>query len=808
MNFRDRLKDNRPIVLDGGMGSLIFQKAPDYKGCFELLNVERPEIISEIHDKYINAGAEIIETNSFGGNKIKLAEYGLSDRCIEINRKAVEVAKKVSSGKAFVAGSAGPTGKLVHPIGDAYYDEIYDAYKDQMIGFQQGGADLIVIETMSDVQEAKIALHAAKQNTSLPVIVSLTFEKNGKTISGTDLLTGFVILSQNGADVVGINCSLGPSMIYEFVKNYSSEIRSLGIPFSIWANAGIPYVENGKTFYPLSPEEFADQTLRFTGFGFKILGGCCGTNPDHIKCLKDKMENTVVPEKNAVKNNNYAASRYSIFNFSKSLEVVKIGERLNPSARKLFKEDLLTGKTDFLRAEAKLQQSEGADIIDINVGVPGIDETLAMKTAVSILSNIVQTPVMIDSDNYGVLETALKTYPGIPVVNSINGKEKNYSSIIPLLKKYGCFVVALCLDDDGIFSDSEKRIAAGEKLVKRLNSDGIINDRIIIDPLMLSESAEPGSAIETLKVIKHFHEIGIKTSLGMSNVSYGLPERKYINNAMLDLSFKAGLSCAILNTAVYRQIDSYLPEEKLAVDFLTGNDKNASNYIAHFKKNSQAAVQQTIKTDQVIDDIGNISKLVVDGNESGIEAAVKNALLSNPSDKVMNDGLINGLEIVGDLYNKGEYFLPQMIASANTMKKGFAVLKPLLSKEAAEKLGTVIISTVKGDIHDIGKNIVSMMLENHGFNVIDLGKDVDNNIIIENAVKENADIICLSSLLTTTMPEMETVAGIIKQKNLKMKLMVGGAVVSKEYAESIGAYYSRDAVEAAMVAKKIMQAQL
>jgi len=804
MNFRDRLKTPRPIIVDGAMGTLLFQKIPGYAGSFELLNVEQPKLLEEIHELYFEAGTDIVETNTFGGSSIKLEEFNLAQRCEEINEAGAALARRVADryGK-YVGGSVGPTGTLIEPMGETPPEVIYEAYAAQMRGLERGGADAIIIETMNDIQEAKLALLAAKDQTKLPVICSMTFEENGKTMTGTDMLTGFATLSALGADVVGANCSMGPDGMVTIWKESIDAIRELGINFSVWSNAGLPEMVDGEAVYSLTPDRFAELSLEFANLGVRVIGGCCGTTPEHIRALGNKLKEVNLPPAPAEKSYRFLTSRSKTTDMGGRSELIVLGERLNPSARKKFAADLKEEKQDFLREESRKQVKEGAHVLDINVGLPGIDEIGAMHRSIATLSNTVDVPLMIDSDNPQVLEKALMTFPGIPIVNSINGKQKSIDTVLPLIKRFGCYVVALCLDDSGIHQDAEKRIAAGDRLVGILEAEGIHHDRILVDPLMLAESAEPGAAMETLKVVKHFSNKGIKTSLGISNISFGLPQRKHINNMFLSMAVKEGLSAAIVNPTTLAFIDEPTDEEKLARDFLTGADHDAVNYIAHFK--DQAPVTAVEKTSGPVDIIDEIFTMVVEGNVDAIEAAIEAALPDKTPQEIMDNGLLKALEKVGELYSTGEYFLPQMIASANTMKKGFLRLKPLLAEGGGERLGTVVICTVKGDIHDIGKNIVAMMMENHGFEVHDLGKDVAAEEIIKTAKEVKGDIICLSSLLTTTMGEMKRVTEILESEKIDIPVMVGGAVVNQEYADSIRAHYSKDAVEAVNLAKTFMK---
>lgn len=809
MNFIKRLHDDaKPIILDGAMGTQLFKILPDYTGCSELLNLENPEAISTVYRSYIESGADVLETNTFGASPIKLKEYNLSHKCAEINRASVALAKNAAKGKkVFVAGSIGPLGKLLEPMGEISCREAYDSFRFQADALATGGADLIIIETMNDLLEAKIALLAARDAASIPVICSMTFQDNGKTVSGTDMITGLATLSECGADAVGMNCSQGPNGVYNLFRENITNLRKLGVPLTAWSNAGLPEMINGKIKYNLSPEEFADISAKITDLGIKLIGGCCGTTPDHIKSLRKKIDSKNYARAHYIKTYNFFTSRFTSLSIEDRKGLIVIGERLNPTARKKFAEELRSGQFAFLREESKKQEAEGAHIIDINVGVPEIDEVLAMQGSLNILSNTIKTPLMIDSDNPDVLETALLSNPGVGLINSINGKKNSIANILPLIKRFGYFITALCLDDTGIHCDSKKRIKIGENLIRLLNNENISTERIFIDPLMLAESAEPGSAMETLKVIEHFAKHGVKTSLGLSNISFGLPSRKYINIAYLKLAMDKGLSAAIINPIMMNELESNPDEQKLALDFLTGKDVDAVRYINHFKKETGSASPSTEVQAHLPekDDLKKIFNLVVDGNNDEITQSVKKALSNLQPESIMNDALLKALERVGDLYSKGEYFLPQMIASANSMKKGFAVLKPLLSKESGKKLGKIVICTVKGDVHDIGKNIVSMMLENHGFEVIDLGKDVASEVIIETVKKQKPEVLCLSSLLTTTMNEMKSISSIIKKENIAVKLLIGGAVVNENYAKSIGAHYGADAIQGVKIARDLVK---
>lgn len=804
MNFKERLFNNKtPITIDGGLGTLIFQKFPGYNGALELLNSECNDLMQDIHEEYLAAGAEIVETNTFGGNPIKLTAYGLESRCEELNELGAAAAKKAAEKfGGYVAGSVGPSGELVSPMGDYDPEKLYENFSSQMRGLERGGSDLIAIETMTDVQEARLAVMAAKENTSLPVLCSMSFEPNGRTLTGTDIITAFYTLAESGADIAGANCSMGPDGLAAIFKENIELLKKTGVYMSVWSNAGLPEIVDGETVYRLTPDLFADASLDFAKLGIKIIGGCCGTTPGHIRALRDALDSGKYSVPDPEKTPPALTSRTSFFIPGVQRRTVVAGERLNPSARKAFAAELKEGAGTFLRNEARAQEKEGADILDINVGFPGIDESESMERSVRILSGIVNVPLMIDSDNSEVIERALYNYPGIPVINSVNGKAQSTTALLPLIKKFGSFAIALCLDESGVHRDADMRIKSGEKLIEKISEYGIDINKIFVDPLILTESAEPGAALQTLKVISHFASKGLMTSIGLSNISFGLPERKIINSTFLKMAADAGLTAAIMNPAMQRDYGD--DAASFAEKFLRGEDPGAVKYIENFKNRTGPSTPAESVT-PVDSPLKKIENCVVEGNTDDIISFIKKALEGGAvPETIMNSALIAGLEKVGELYSSGEYFLPQMIASADAMKKGFAEIKPLLVSRSEDKKYRVIISTVKGDIHDIGKNIVAMMLENHGFEVKDLGKDVDSELIIKEAVEYDADIICLSSLLTTTMGEMKKVSGLIKERGLKAELLIGGAVVTRDYAESIGAIYGQDAVEGVREAKKII----
>jgi len=570
-SFLARLERPEPLILDGATGTMIMKEIPGFRGCNESLNLERPDLVLRVHRAYIDAGAHIIETNTFGGSALKLEEYGLAASCEKINERAARIAREAAGESGvFIAGSMGPSGKLIEPLGETRVSAAYESFAAQARGFARGGVDLVIIETMNDLLEAKTALRAVRDISPVPVICSMTFEPGGKTLTGTGVFTGLATLAECGAGAVGINCSMGPDGILALYRDHIDELRRIGVPLTVWANAGLPEFSDGLAHYHLSPEEFARYSMEFVRMGIRVIGGCCGTAPEHIAALRKRCGSCTGPLLEARPEHRFITSRYRALDLSSHEGLVLVGERLNPTARKKFAQELKAGQNAFLREESRKQEAEGAHVLDINVGVPDIDEAASMRSSISILGGLVKTPLMIDSDNPAVIEAALELYPGVGIINSVNGKKKSMEGVIPLLARYGSFVVALCLDESGIHRDASRRIAIGERLLDSLAAAGVSPGRVFIDPLMLAESAEPGAAMETLSVIRHFAARGIRTSLGISNISFGLPARKHINTVFLNMALEAGLSAAIINPSAVRIIDAPTGDERLAEAFLTG----------------------------------------------------------------------------------------------------------------------------------------------------------------------------------------------------------------------------------------------
>lgn len=804
MDFRSLLKKQTPLIFDGAMGTVLMQKGFGHQ-LAEKLNIQQPDVIYKIHQEYVDAGVNIIETNTFNGSLIKLKELGLVAQLEEINVQAVKLAKKAAGQNVLVAGSIGPTGKLLEPLGTTTFDEAYESYKAQASALLKGGVDLFMIETISDIQEMRAALIAVKEISDLPVICSMTFDEQGRLLTGSDIFTAATTISQLGGDVFSINCSFGPDGILQTYKKFYQELGSLNIPLMVMPNAGMPEIINEETVYTMTPERFAKIMDGFRELGISIYAGCCGTTPAHISALAKKVKGQPITFHHSTKKDLFFTSRTKVVRLSKTQPFLKIGETLNPTARKRFALELKEGQEAFLREQAKEQTADGADLLDINTGIPGLDSAVLMKQCVQTLTNITSTPLCIDSDNIAALEAGLKNYPGIALINSVNGKQSSLEKVVPLAKKYGANLIALALDEKGIPEKAAERILIVHKIIAYLKKENFDIDKLFIDGLVMSVASNPDGPEETIKTTAELSKLNIKSSLGVSNVSFGLPERKNINNVFLKLLTAAGLNAGIISVKTFTEIkEKYTTEEQLAEDVLLQKDIGAKKYINYINSKKTTEQKTVLKTEPKTD-LEKIFSAIVNGEESAIIGLVAKELTQNKPQSIIDQALLPALDQVGQYYSEGTYYLPQMISSANTMKKAFNYLKEQMPAETIINKGTVIICTVEGDIHDIGKNIVAMMLENNGFKIVDLGKDIAKEIIVEKAIEHQADLILLSALLTTTMIQMKEVKKLLQEKNINIPVMVGGAVVTADYASDIGVGYSEDAAAAVNTALKILK---
>ncbi len=830
-------ESERIWVLDGGMGTMLMKKGVDVNYAPELLNVEKPEVLKEIHSEYIEAGADIIETNTFGSNRIKLSHYGLEDRVKELTAAGVKIAKEVARGRALVALSVGPTGVFVEPVGDYTFDEIVDVFKEQIEAGAEAGADLILIETMSDIKEAKAAVVAAQEVCDLPVMVSMTYQEDGRTLLGTPPEVSAAIFEGFKVAAVGANCSLGPESFVDLVKRMASVTET---PIVVYANAGLPILKDGKTIYPEPPETFGEYAVEFVKAGANIIGGCCGTTPDHIRAIKEAVKDLKPVKRDPIRGVK-VASRTKLVFLGSGHPTGIIGERINPTGKKRLQEALKKGDFSIVKEEAKKQTEEGADLLDVNVGVPGIDEPSAMREAIKVVMETTDLPLVIDSKDPKAIEEALKMCDGRPIVNSCSGEEKDIENILPLVKKYGANVLLLAIDDEGLKEKADDRVEIVKRLLGECQKLGISKDSTVADVLNLAVSAMPDSTVETLKAIRLVKErFGIATTLGVSNVSFGLPARPLINSAFMAMAIYNGLDSGIVNTG-----DSRMVETIYASDVLVGKDRGAQRFVEKFQnykpKGEDKECRELLKKicqltcsfvggEKVSLEfepkgekkeergeskeeegappgvLGEIFRKVLEGDREGIVEPTERALSEFDPVEISDRALIPALDVVGKRFEKGEIFLPQMLRSAQAVQSAFEILKREMKKKGGDvKLGgKIVMATVHGDVHEIGKNIVITMLENSGFDVVDLGTNVPPEKVVEAAKKERADVVGLSALMTTTLPAMEETIKAIREAGLDIPVIVGGAVVTPEYAESIGGIYGGDAQQAVKIVKKLL----
>ena len=779
------------LFFDGGMGTMLQKNGLKGGEIPETLNITNPELIEKIHTEYLEAGADIITSNTFGANPLK-AEELCQDVC-ELAQKGIEIAKacakKYSTQQKprFVAFDMGPTGKLLEPLGDLSFDECYESFKTVAITAEKSGADLVIIETMSDTLEAKAAVLAVKENTNLPIFCTMTFDENGKTLTGADVVVMCAILEGLGADCIGINCGLGPKQITAMMEELA---KYASIPIMAQPNAGLPQIVDGKTVYDVSPEEFGRECENIAAMGASVLGGCCGTTPDHIRkliecCSTYKPKVTDKPFT--------VVASYSKAVFLDNRPVI-IGERINPTGKKKFKEALKNQDIDYILNEAFSQTEAGANILDVNVGLPEIDECSTMEKAVKAISSAVNLPLQIDSSDPKTLERALRIYNGKPMVNSVNGKQESLDEILPIVNKYGGVLVGLCLDESGIPSDAEGRVEIARKITNEAAKYGIMKKDLVMDALTLTISAQQQESTQTIKALKTIkEELGIKTVLGVSNISFGLPRRELVNSTFFAMALNNGLDACIINPCADSMMNTYRAYRALA-----GIDENCADYVsAYAGTKAQTTVISSEEKSTTKQSTEPLYDIIVKGLKDQAAEATTNTLSQKEPMEIINGIIIPALDYVGSQFEKGIMFLPQLMMSADTVKNSFAVIKEYIQShgEKQESKGKILIATVKGDIHDIGKNIVKVLLENYGYDVFDLGKDVPPEKIVEVLKAEDIHLCGLSALMTTTVVSMEETVKLIRQNGLDVKVFVGGAVLNKDYADMIGAdAYCKDAL--------------
>lgn len=790
VEIKEYLKDNI-LIFDGAMGTMLQKEGLPIGDNPEIFGIKNPHKLLKIHKKYLEAGSNVLTTNTFGCNELKINKLGYTveeviDRAVSIAKQAIEESDK--SKPRFVALDIGPIGEMLEPMGTLSFDRAYEIFKRQAIQGEKSGADLIIIETMMDLYEAKAAVLAAKENTNLPVICTMTFDENGRSFTGCLPEAMVSTIEGLGVDALGVNCSLGPKQLLPIVKTIT---ELANVPVIVQANAGLPVIKEGQAVYEMNDEEFLQGVKKFVDLGVSIVGGCCGTNETFIKKICDNIEKLQKKEPKRRKSTIVCSAVKYIDIQGPTI----VGERLNPTGRKPLIDAYVSGNNDYVINLALEQSNEGSEILNVNVGVPDLDEEKTMKRVIKGIQEVVDVPLQLDSSNVKALEAGLRYYNGRTIVNSVNGKEKSLETILPIVKKYGACVVGLTLDENGIPSTAEGRFNIAKKIVERAEQYGIKRQDIFIDCLSLTVSAQQDEAMETIKAIKMVKEnLGCKTILGVSNISFGIPNRKALNNTYLNLALGAGLDLAIINTE-----DRTMVESIDAYKVISNMDKGCLDYIEKFK---------FVSNDNKTKERKNYDNLTLeDAIERGLKEEAKDLTLkileSHDEHFVLDKVLIPALDVVGTKYDKGELFLPQMIQAAETVKVSLNIIKERLSKNNnTSSKGKIIVATVQGDIHDIGKNIVKIMLENYGYEVIDLGKDVPIEEVVKRAKEENIQLIGLSALMTTTVENMKKTIKALKENNINARVFVGGAVVTEEYAQKINAdYYSKDAKSAVEIAK-------
>lgn len=793
--LRERL-GKELLFFDGGMGTLLQAKGLQPGELPETWNFTHEKEIREIHRQYIEAGSDIILTNTFGANALKFHDdaYSLEELIQRaVNNVKVAAEEAATGRRIYTALDVGPTGKLLKPMGDLDFETAYETYKEVMIYGEKAGADLIHIETMSDTYELKAAVLAAKENTSLPVFATTIFDERGKLLTGADVPSVVAMLEGLRIDALGINCGMGPEQmlpILEQLMTYSS------LPIIVKPNAGLPKQKDGETYYDVSPEEFASVMKHVVDLGAVVIGGCCGTTPAHIRCMADDCRN--LPVKPIVKKNFTVVSSYGQSVFLGTGSKI-IGERINPTGKKRFKQALKEHDLDYILKEGITQQDNGAHILDVNVGLPDIDEPALMKEVVQELQSVTNLPLQIDTVDPVAMENALRIYNGKAMVNSVSGKQESMDVVFPLIQKYGGVVIGLALDEDGIPTDAEGRVRVAKKIISEAAKYGIEKKDIVIDALAMTISSEPEGAKVTLETLRRLRdEVGVCTVLGVSNISFGLPSRPIVNSIFYTMAMQNGLSVGIINPSSEDMMKAWY-----AYHALMNLDSNCEKYIARY-------AQQPGTTAAPVGKTSGSSMSLKSAIERGLKEEANSITTEMAESKdaldIINEELIPALNTVGEGFEKGTVFLPQLLMSAEAAKCAFAVLKDKMesSGEVQEKKGKIVLATVKGDIHDIGKNIVKVLLENYSFEVIDLGKDVPPETVVDTVLEQDIHLVGLSALMTTTVVSMEETIKQLREKAPDCLVMVGGAVLNQDYADMIGAdFYGKDAMQSVHYAQKV-----
>lgn len=797
MNILEYLKENI-VYLDGGMGTILQENGLKPGEYPERWNLSHSDIIRRIHTDYYDAGSNIINTNTFGANSLKFDDNELEEiiKAALLNAKAAKEASKGGQEK-FIALDIGPLGRLLKPYGDFDFEDAVSVFAKTVKLGEKYGADLIYIETMNDSYETKAALLAAKENSTLPVFVSNAYDEDEKLMTGASPEAMSALLEGMGADAIGVNCSLGPDALRGVIERL---LKCTSVPVILKPNAGLPKSADGKTVYDVLPEDFAESVTKMLKMGVRIAGGCCGTTPAYIKCLTEKSKG-IIPVPIKEKNITCVSSYTHAVNFGEN--PVLIGERINPTGKKRFKQALIDNDIDYILKEGIAQGEHGVHILDVNVGLPEIDEVKMLKGAVCELQSVTNLPLQIDTSDSTAMEAALRRYNGKAMINSVNGKKESMEAIFPLVKKYGGVVVALTLDENGIPKTAEGRVSIAEKIIKTAQSYGINKKDIVFDTLAMTVSADNNAAVATLDALEIIKKkLGCHTSLGVSNVSFGLPSRDAVNSTFFCMALERGLSAAIMNPYSVDMLKTYY-----AFLALHGMDENCSQYIEFMQNVTETTSQVSQNKSVVADDRkSELMAAISKGLKERAGEKTKELLKTCPPLDIVQNEIIPALDAVGKGFEEKTVYLPQLLMSAEAAKSAFEVIKSFVTANKTEMTARCefVIATVHGDIHDIGKNIVKLLLENYGFSVTDLGKDVPPEVVAQAVAEKKAPILGLSALMTTTVPAMEETIRLVREKAPWCKIVVGGAVLTKEYADSIGAdKYAKDAMDAVRYAEEI-----
>lgn len=812
--FQALIKEH-PIFLDGATGSNLQKKGMPTGVCPEKWILDNAQVLLDLQKEFVDAGSHIVYAPTFTANRIKLKEYGLEDQIRQMNHDLVAISKEAAKDRALVAGDITMTGEQLAPMGTLDFEELVDIYKEQIGYLEEAGVDLLVVETMMSLQETRAAIIAAKEVSSLAIMATMTFESDGRTLYGTDAQTAAVVLESLGAAAIGTNCSTGPDKMTEIIRQMAAVTT---VPIIAKPNAGLPSLdEAGNTIYDMEAPEFAASMKELVEAGASILGGCCGTTPEYIRMLKETTGTLPIIHRQPSARRLLTSERQTI-SFGLDDNFIIVGERINPTGKKKLQAQLREGSMEMVADFAESQEACGAGILDVNMGMSGVDEKELMLNAIETVTGITSLPLSLDSSYVEVLEAALRRYPGRALINSISYETAKFEDLLPIAKKYGAMFILLPLSDEGLPKSLEEKITIIKTMEARALELGMRKEDIIVDGLVATVGANKKAAIETLETIRYCKENGLATICGLSNISFGLPERSFVNTTFLTMAIQAGLTMAIANPSQELLVscayasDLLLNKEGADIRYIQlmdavkakrealGESSAANTGIpVHGMRKETASNQGTI-LDKVYADVmkGNGKNIVEDTKQALAEGHEAKELLDQVLLKAIND--------VGELFDKGKYFLPQLIASAEAMKLSIEYLEPLLAQgNSGKNMPTVVIATVEGDIHDIGKNLVALMLKNYGFQVIDLGKDVPKEKIIEAAKEHHAQVIALSALMTTTMQQMKHVIQYAKEKDVNAKIIIGGAVITQEYADEIGADgYSKDAADAVKVTKKLL----